>query len=299
MAYSFTWLYAALIVVIILIIAATIMCFFAPSYLQPVPTSTSVTANNQTAQWMLYGAGVIGVIILLMLIGFGIYIYIYTRNVNDLSPVNVITESFFGWGVGLLVFFLFILVLVMLFFIIYAASLIDRTVNLVHTASGLAIGAGVIMAIVFIIMVIATIYYMFHSYNAYLTSLLVTQPIVAPVVTPVGPVVAPVIAPVAVQPKQISFADNTFTVTRNVLGQKDQFSGDLIANGTIKSIEPEYYKNERNEFVKNTSRPADRKINTSYTWVDGVATPVVAPVVVGVQPVVQPVLQPVQRRVIM
>ena len=239
--YSFTWLYAALIISLILTFVATIICFVAASQLGPIVNSTSASANNQTASSMLYGAGAIGIFIVLLL-GFSFY-NIYSIPVFDplmITPA-IVMNARFGTGSLILVLLLFLLVILMLFFIIYALSLLDVTVSgTTNTGSSgrwWAIAAAVMMVIVLILMVY--IGYSYYAYDAYLTNLLAmrgTEPAPLPsVITPGVPIVTPAPAPILYN------IGNEFIAYRAPQAKSEgEFRGTLEIKGIVTTLDGQH-----------------------------------------------------------
>ncbi len=282
MAYSFTWLYAALAISLLLTLFATFVCFFAPGYLT-TSTSTSVTANNNSAKSFLYGSGIIGIVVILLFL-FSFY-NIYTKNVNDMSPIDVINQSFFGVGTLILALLIFLLIVLMLFFIIYAISLIDPSEN-GSSARWWALAAAVMMVIVLILSLVS--FYMYYSFNAYLTALL-TEPL-APMI-----VETPIVAN-AVAPTQGSLANIIF-FSRNP-NKKGEFDGTISLKGTFKNdpIETQY----NGTTVKNLATQQIVPIDVTYRLEESIKPVVVATVPVVVPVTTVPVRQvvPVQRQVV-
>ena len=292
MAHSLTSLYVVLFFALIFIAIATILCFVAPSYLLPVPTSTSVTANHQSAQSMLYGAGILGVIVFFLFL-FDFY-NAYERNITDLSPMDAITAARFGGLIIFLDIILILLVTIMVVLIFYAISLIDVTVANTGTSGRTMALVAVAMVIIVLIFLIVSFFLKYYSYNAYLDSLLLPvplpSPVQSPVVTTIGVPTTGVITGVpVVQPKPTMIGDNTFTLIRNADIERRQFTGRVTVDGLLKSTDPEYLTFNGTP-VLNTARKPDTPVKSSITWVDGVDTPVLN---VPVQPVIQPVVQPV------
>ncbi len=187
MAYQYAWwLYAVLLISFIFVIIATIMCFFAPSYIVDT-NSTSTAANHQTARSLLYGAGVIGIIIIIMLI-WSMFSF-YNRNV-EVSTAEAINAAFFGTGTLIFALLLLLLVIFMIFLIFYALTLIDSG----STARWWALVAGVLMIIALILVAIS--FWFYYDYNRYLSTLLL----------PVDTIVEPITYPLA---------DDMFYVTKN------------------------------------------------------------------------------------
>lgn len=290
MAYSFTWLYAALAVSLILTFIATFICFYATGYLTST-TSASVNANHTSARSFLLWSGVTGIFIILLLL-FSFY-NIYTKNVNDMSPIDVINQSYFGAGTLILALLIFFLIVFMLFFMIYAISLVDP-VGEGNSARWLTIGASVMMIIVLILSLVSS--YMYIAFNSYLTALL-TEPVENGSLTPL--VVAPV-----VEPSQGSLNDIIY-FSRNP-NKKGRFDGSITLKGTFKN-DPQY-TTYNGQIVEDLESQQTVPVNVTYRLEESiksvtpvtpvVVTPVVSNVprrqVAPVVPIVAPVVAPRQ-----
>lgn len=167
MAYSLTWLFVTLFIILVLVILSTAICFIAPGYLL-TPTSASQTqiTNDNSARYFLYIAGGIGVLIFILLI---VAIFISYRYPDE-NDVQAMLNAYFGWGTFFLMLVLFFLTIIMIFMIIYSVSFIDLTNQSGNNARWWSIIAAVLMGVALILLFVA--FYFYYAFNRYITSII-------------------------------------------------------------------------------------------------------------------------------
>ncbi len=214
------------IIVMIFILIATVLCFLAPSYIITAPVaSTSVSANNQTASSMFYGAGAIGAIITLIFIFY--IIYNMWLPAVDITNPEMIAMAGFGWGSLLFLLILFAMLILMGFLILYAISLLNTESS---SARYWGIAALILIVIAFIMQIINAFFY--WSYNSYLSTLTTTEQVVS-------------LQPVS---KPSSLAD-VFYFNRNP-NMKGKFNGTISLEGVLK--EDNQYIEYNGQVIENT-----------------------------------------------
>lgn len=162
MACSTTGLLIALLLIFVFTIFSTIIAILVPSLILVSPTASSTTtANNKTAQGFCYGAGAIGVIIIILL-----FVALYNSWITvDVNSIISIRAAFFGWGTLALSFLLFILLLGQMFLLAYAISFIDTSTSTSTSSSGKwwAIAGAVFAGIALIALFVS--WFMIISFN--------------------------------------------------------------------------------------------------------------------------------------
>lgn len=255
MAYSFSIFYLISFIILILVIFSTIICFYAPSFLNP-PTNTSSTvadSNNKQAQNMLYGAGIVGIVILFLIL-FSIY-NVYSRSGLDEKDNKKLEEEYFGYGTLLLIFITFLIGILMLFLIIYGISLIDTTPTSststtpnpnATTARSWTVAAAVMIAIAMLFFVFID-GYTYYRFNTYLNDL----------INPIEKALS------KSEPTSKLSLDDLFVLTRNPK-EKGVFKGKITLVGTVS--EPATTTFYQGKEIKNLAAGLgeEKKINMMY-----------------------------------
>lgn len=174
-SFSFGWYYLGLGLAYLLIILATILIFFAPSYLQTTntaSTSSAVVANNKTATSYFYGAGVAGIIAFLILLFITFYtLYYRTTDYKLITTPEDVVKYQYGWGTYIGIIFIIIILILMIVLIILGISYIDGSTanNGGSSARGFAWGSVVVGALALIPIFI--MWWRLYTYNQFLKSL--------------------------------------------------------------------------------------------------------------------------------
>lgn len=214
------------IIVMVFILIATVLCFLAPSYIvTSAVASTSVSANNQTASGMFYGAGAIGTLITLIFIGYIIY-NMWLPAVDVTNP-EMIAMAGFGWGTALFLILLFAMFIFMGFLILYAITLLNT-----ESSSAFYWGiAAIVLVVIAFLMELINLYF-YWSYNSYLSTLTMTEQVVS-------------LQPMS---KPSSLAD-VFYFNRNP-NMKGKFNGTIALEGVLK--EDNQYIEYNGQVIENT-----------------------------------------------
>ena len=276
MAYSFSWLYAALVLSLIFIVLATFISFFATTYIVDTTTSSTINANNTTARSMLIGAGILGLVIMLMLL-FSFY-NVFSRSFIETDPVSVMNARF-SYGTFILSLLILLLVILMLFFMIYAITLIGSPTGQTGNAHGWVIAGAVMLAIAFIFLIIS--FFQYYSFNNYLSGLFAQDQVA--LTTPIA------VNNVVRDDQPIPLGD-IFFLTRNPATINKVFDGNVSLSGISTSqTQPIVYQGK---IVENSGKPKIDDLSYNYRIEESqkVQPVLVQPVQTVVQPVGQPVL---------
>src|SRR5437868_3691025 len=176
MACSTTWIEIVLLLTLVFVVLSTIISLFVPGLIEtPQTASSTIAANNSSARSLLYGAGAVGVIIVILLIVAMVYSWI---TVNETDPVAV-QASYFGYGTIGLALLIFLLIIVMTFLIGYSIGLIDTTnTNTNSTNARWWSVVAVVLLIIALILIFIT-WFLYYQFNRCLSTLLeVKLPIV-------------------------------------------------------------------------------------------------------------------------
>jgi hypothetical protein len=164
MDFSFTGIYVSISFIILMLIISAILFFIAGSYLETTNSNTSISNNNKTAKFLLFGAGIITSVLLFLYFIFIFIIYGITGR--------------YGIGSYLLLIVSLILIMIAVVLAIIAIFYIDgSSVNINGgTARELAI-AGAIITFITMIFVFYIIYKL-YNYNTYLNTVPTNEVIV-------------------------------------------------------------------------------------------------------------------------